>query len=208
MKRAVMATVAAALSLSAAVAQAQATSGSAGGMSNTRGLSLGVGLTGASVSTSESNTTTTESGAGFQIEGMYGINRRFAVGLDYARANIDAVDGLGQYTLSHVGGIGRLFFRGDDKRARPYLEGAIMRREIAVDVTDGFDEATVKASSVGGGLGGGVQIFAKPTISFDISGQYGFGSFDEWKVDGMSVPVGEISATSFTFRLGARFYVR
>jgi hypothetical protein len=179
-----------------------------GGMSSTRGISIGASVTGASVSTTESGSTTTESGAGFQVEGLYGINRRFAIGLDYASANIDAAEGLGQYTLSHIGGIGRLFFRSDDKRARPYLEGAILRREIAVEVSDGFDAATVKASSIGGGLGGGVQIFTTPKLAFDVSGQYGFGSFSDWKVDGESVPIGDLSATSFTFRLGARFYIR
>jgi hypothetical protein len=179
-----------------------------GGMSSTRGISVGASLTGASVSTTESGSTTTEGGAGFQVEGLYGINRRFAIGLDYARANIDEVDGLGQYTLSHFGGIGRLFFRDDAKRARPYLEGAILRREIAVEVSDGFDAASVKANSIGGGLGGGVQIFTTPNVAFDISGQYGFGSFSDWKVNGQSVPIGDLSATSFTFRLGARFYIR
>lgn len=193
--------------VAASTSSAQAIGGT-GGMSDTKGVSLGASLTGASVSTTESGSTTTESGGGFQIEAMYGLNRRFSLGLEYARANIDAAGGLGQYTLSHVGGIGRLFFRDESKRARPYLEGALLRREIATDVTDGFDDATVKASSIGGGLGGGVQIFAKPSISFDISGQYGFGSFDEWKVDGVPVPVGDYSATSFTLRLGARFFVR
>jgi len=53
---------------------------------------------------------------------------------------------------------------------------------------------------------GGVQIFAKPTLSIDISGQYGFGSFTNWTVNGLSVPVGDLTATSFTLRLGARVY--
>jgi hypothetical protein len=47
-------------------------------MSDTRGASLGASFTGASVGTTESGTTTTESGAGFQVEGMYGIKNRFA----------------------------------------------------------------------------------------------------------------------------------
>jgi hypothetical protein len=196
----------AALTLTSTIAGAQPTF--TGTMSDTRGASLGASFTGASVGTTEGGTTTTESGAGFQVEGMYGINRRFAIGLDYARANIDAADGFGQYTLSHIGGIGRLFFRDESKRARPYLEGAILRREIAVDFTDGFDDATVKANSLGGGLGGGVQIFAKPTLAFDISGQYGFGSFADWTVNGLNVPAPEVTATSFTLRLGARFYLR
>jgi hypothetical protein len=206
MTRAAILGLTAALTLTTTIVGAQAAT--TGTMSNTRGLSLGASFTGASVATTESGTTTTESGAGFQVEGMYGINNRFALGLDYARANIDAVDGLGQYTLSHIGGIGRLFFRDESKRARPYLEGAILRREIAVDITDGFDAATVKANSLGGGLGGGVQIFATPTFAFDISGQYGFGSFSDWTVNGQNVPAEDISATSFTLRLGARFYLR
>jgi hypothetical protein len=206
MTRAATLGLTAALTLTTTIAGAQAAT--KGALSDTRGLSLGTSFTGASVATTESGASTTESGAGFQVEGMLGINNKFALGLDYARANIDAVDGLGQYTLSHIGGIGRLFFRDESKRARPYVEGAILRREIAVNLTDGFDAATVKAHSIGGGLGGGVQIFAKPTFAFDISGQYGFGSFSDWTVNGLSAPAEDISATSFTLRLGARLYLR
>lgn len=177
-------------------------------ISNVKGVSLGASLTGASISTKEGSTTETESGGGFQIEGAYGFNRRLALGIDYARASIDASGDLGEYTLSHIGVLGRLFFRGDEKRARPYLEGAILRREIAADVTDGNSDATIKANSIGGGVGGGVQIFAKPTISFDISGQYAFGSFADWSINGESFPFGDLSATSFTLRLGARFYIK
>lgn len=209
MKRIVMAgAVSSALVLFTGVAGGQAIGSAGGSMSSMRGASIGASFTGASVSTSEGGTTTTESGAGFQVEGLYGLNRRIAIGLDYARANIDAAEGFGQYTLSHIGGIGRLFFRDDDKRARPYLEGAILRREIGVDITDGFDAATVKASSLGGGLGGGVQIFATPKFAFDISGQYAFGSFSDWEANGQSIPLGDVSATSFTLRLGGRFYIR
>lgn len=209
MKRVAMAGVASvALTLFTTVAGGQAIGSGGGSMSNIRGASIGASFTGASVSTSEGGTTTTESGTGFQIEGLYGLNRRVAIGLDYARANIEALEGFGQYTLSHIGGIGRLFFRDDDKRARPYLEGAILRREIGVGFTDGFDEATVKTSSIGGGLGGGVQIFASPKFAFDISGQYAFGSFGDWEANGQSIPFVDISATSFTLRLGGRFYIR
>jgi hypothetical protein len=66
----------------------------------------------------------------------------------------------------------------------------------------------VKANSVGGGLGGRVQIFATPTLAFDISGQYGFGSFADWTVNGLNVPAPEVTAMSFTLRLDARFYLR
>jgi hypothetical protein len=185
-----------------AVAQAQ---GAGGRLSKTTGLSLGASLTGASFSTAEDGTTTTESGAGFQVEAMYGLNKRFSVGLEYARANIDAAEGLGQYALSHIGGVGRLFFRDDTKRARPYVEGVLLRREIASDIFDAFN---VKARSIGGGLGGGVQIFAKPTVAFDVSGQYASGSFGDWTANGESFPFADMAATSFTFRVGARFLVR
>ncbi len=50
--------------------------------------------------------------------------------------------------------------------------------------------------------------FAKPTLAFDISGQYGFGSFADWTVHGLNVPAPEVTATSFTLRLGARLYLR
>ena len=76
MTRATILGLTAALTLVTTIAGAQG--GTTGTMANTRGLSLGAGFNGASVATTESGTTTTESGAGFQVEGMYGVNNRFA----------------------------------------------------------------------------------------------------------------------------------
>jgi opacity protein-like surface antigen len=175
-------------------------------MSTSRGGVVSASLTGAAISTTEDGTTTTENGPGFSIEGGYGFGK-VMLGLEYSRSTITAAAGLGDYTLSGVGVNGRYVFRGDDKRARPYLEAALLRRTIAASVTDGVDAADVEANSFGLGLGGGVQIFASSNFAFDISGQYGFGTFKNWKANGQSFPFPGIEATSFVLRLGGRLWI-
>ena len=104
----------------------------AGTMSRSRGFSLGASGTGTSVSTTNEGETNTEYGYGYQVEGAFGFARRFSLGLEYAYSNIDSQEELAPYTLSHVGLVGRIFFRDDTKRARPYAEGALLQRKIAL----------------------------------------------------------------------------
>ena len=182
--------------------------GGAGSMSRSRGLSLGASGTGTSVSTTSDGTTNTEYGYGYQVEAAYGFARRFSLGLEYAYSNIDSKVEIPAYTLSHVGLVGRVFFRDDGKRARPYAEGALLNRTITIDSTDSVDESDVTSSSLGGGLGFGVAFYANPRLAFDFSGQAGFGTFSDWKANGNAVASGDVSATSLILRLGARYYIR
>ena len=186
---------------------AQGTAG-AGIMSRSKGFSLGASGTGTSVSTTNEGETDTEYGYGYQVEGSFGFARRFSLGLEYAYSNINSEVELTPYTLSHVGLVGRIFFRDDTKRARPYAEGALLRRQIALDSTDSADETNVKSTSLGGGLGFGVAFHTSPRFAIDFSGQAGFGTFSEWKANDREIPIGDVSATTLILRLGGRFYIR
>ena len=184
---------------------AQGAAGS-GIMSRSRGLSLGFSGTGTSVGTTNEGEKNTEYGYGYQVEGSFGFGKGFALGVEYSYSGIDSEIELGPYKLSHVGLIGRYFFRDDTKRARPYAEGVLSQRKITIDSTDSADEVDVTSSSLGAGVGFGVAIFANPRLAFDFSGQTGFGTFSDWKAGDRDVPIGDVSASSFILRLGARFY--
>lgn len=189
---------------------AQGAAGS-GIMSRSKGFALGVSGTGTSVGTTNEGEQRTQYGYGYQVEGTFGFAKRFALGVEYAYSNIDHSEHGEEhtpYTLSHVGVIGRYFFRDDTKRARPYAEGVVSQRQIQIDSTDSADETDVKSTSLGAGVGFGVAIFATPRLAFDFSGQTGFGTFSDWKSGDRDVAIGDVSASSFILRLGARFYIR
>lgn len=170
-----------------------------------KGVSVGVAYTGAAVSNKEGNTTTTESGNGFAGEAGYGFEHLW-LGLQGSVASIDFADIDGSYTLSGVGIAGRYTFRDNTKQARPYLEAGIVQRQISTDFV-GSSTVTVKATSGGVSLGGGVAIFLSPRVAIDIGGQYGFGSFSNWKANGATVDMADWQATSFVLRLGGRFAI-
>jgi len=189
---------------------AQAVAGP-GIMSRSKGFSVGVSGTDTSVSTTNSDEKRTQYGYGYQVEGAFGFGRGFAIGVEYSYSNINNSEhgaAYPPYTLSHVGLIGRYIFRDDTKRARPYAEGVVSQRQIQLDSTDSADETDVKSTSLGVGVGFGVAIFATPRLALDFSGQTGFGTFTEWKADDRDVAAGDVSASSFILRLGARFYFR
>lgn len=181
-------------------------------MSRSSGLSVGFSGTGTSVTTTNEDDKRTQYGYGYQVEGSFGFSKGFALGLEYAYSNINNSEhGFEHdpYTLSHVGLIGRYFFRHDSKRGRPYAEVALLQRKITLDSTDAPDQTDVTSTSLGAGLGFGVAIFATPRLAFDFSGQAGFGTFSEWKAGDNDIEgVGDVKASSLILRLGARFYIR
>jgi hypothetical protein len=183
----------------------------AGTMSRSRGFAIGASGTGTSVAATNEGETRTQYGYGYQVEGTFGFAKRFAIGLEYSYSNINNSEHGEEYrpyTLSHVGLIGRYFFRDDTKLARPYAEGVLSQRQITIDSTDNVDESNVKSSSLGAGVGFGVAFFATPRLAFDFSGQTGFGTFSDWKAGDRDVASGDVKASSFILRLGARFYIR
>jgi opacity protein-like surface antigen len=167
------------------------------------GFTLGAGLLGSSVSTNFDNVTQTESGRGLNLEIGWGFTPNITA---YLGINGSAIESDIDYSLGQADLGVRYFFRGSDKQARPYLEGALAARTIRVDVTDGFDDVTIKANSPGVAFGGGVQVFFTPKFALDIGLNDTVGSFSDWTANGVSVPVADLDATSANFRLGVRFW--
>ncbi len=171
--------------------------------SSSTGLTLGASLLGSAVSTNFENVTVTENGGGLNLEVGWGFTPQLTVFLGLNGSTIEADT---EYTLGQADLGLRYLFRGTDKRARPYLEGALAGRQIEADVLDGAQTVTVKASSSGLTFGGGVQLFASPRVAFDIGLNYSLGSFSDWTANGVSFPFRDIDATSTNFRLGMRFW--
>jgi hypothetical protein len=119
-------------------AHAQARRSTAGG------LTVGGGLLGASVSTNFDNVTQTESGSGLNLEIGWGFTPNWTayLGINGSTISSDIDYSLGQADL----GV-RYLFRGTDKQARPYLEGAIAARTIRVDLEDDFDAVTASVDT-------------------------------------------------------------
>jgi opacity protein-like surface antigen len=182
-----------------------------GNMSRSNGLAVGFSGTGTSVTTQNEGDKRTQYGYGYQVEGSFGFAKRFALGIEYAYSNINNSEHgeeFEPYTLSHVGLIGRYFFRDDTKRARPYAEIGVLQRTINVDSTDNANEANLESTSLGVGLGFGAAFFVTSRLALDISGQAGLGTFTEWKANGNDIQgVGDVKASSLILRLGARFYI-
>lgn len=171
--------------------------------SGTTGLTIGGGLLGSAVSTNFGNTTETESGSGLNLEVGWGFTPRLTA---FLGINGSAIDSEVEYTLGQADLGLRYMFRGTDKQARPYVEGALAARTINADVTDGFETVTIKANSSGVTLGGGVQIFFNPKFALDLGAAYTFGSFTEWTANGENIPFQDVDATSTSVRVGLRFW--
>ncbi len=171
--------------------------------SNTEGFTIGASLLGSSVSTNIDNVTVTESGSGFHFEVGWGFTPRFMV---FLGGYGSAIESDADYTIGQ-GDLGlRYLFRGGDKRARPYVEGAIAARQFRLDYGAGLDAVTIKASSAGFALGGGVQVFFNPKFALDIGATYTPGSFSDWTANGVTYPFQDLDAPSTQVRLGLRFW--
>lgn len=171
--------------------------------SASRGLTIGGGLLGSSISTNISETTVSESGGGLNLEVGYGFSPKLSIFLAGYGSTIDADP---EYTLSQVDLGIRYMFRDTDKQARPYLEGALAGRQFRADLVDDEDAVTIKASSGGVSVGGGVQIFFSPRFALDLGLNYSVGTFSDWEANGVAFPFRDVDATSTNVRVGVRFW--
>jgi hypothetical protein len=173
--------------------------------SRNTGLTLGLGLVGTSLTTKSGSRSVSENGVGVNFEAGWGFSPRFSVYLDATGSAIDSdVDyAVGQGELGL-----RYMFRATDKKARPYVEGGLAVRQLHFDFEDGTGNPvlTVKSTSGGVVVGGGVQIFFHPRVALDIGATVAPGRFSDWKANSVAVPVPDIDATSTNVRLGVRFW--
>jgi opacity protein-like surface antigen len=174
-------------------------------MSRSHGPTFGVsaaavGLTGDNAA-AESIT-----GTGVHLElGWHARASHFGVLLDYVDVGLDDEGPPALRDYSHIGVNGRYLFRTDRAMARPYVQIGLLRREVTsrVGVTP---LRTARSSSVGGTLGGGVQLFVARPVAIDLGAQLALGPFSDWKSNGQLVNVAPLKPASTVLRLGVRFW--
>lgn len=136
----------------------------------------------------------------------YGFSDRWSFILDVNSSKVDAANGLGSYQLAQAVLGARFHFNEPKSFFRPYLDAGFAGRAIAVTITDPSGDVEVEANGGGVSVGGGFQWFMSRTAAIDLGLRYVVGSFDEWKADGRTIPVGSIDATSAIVRLGISFW--
>jgi hypothetical protein len=205
--RMVVATLAAAITFAPDLATAQRGTYS----SRSHGPTFGVSLAGVGLSTrrgdDDDNLSTEFSGAGVQMEvGWFMLDSHFGLVVDYANMNIDDDGPPNIRRYNHIAGLGRYIFRSDRDIARPYLELGISRREVTAR-TPGPAPRNARAQSIGGALGGGVQLFMARAVAIDLGGQLGLGGFGDWESgDEVVGSIPELTQASAVIKLGVRFW--
>lgn len=177
--------------------------------SRSHGPTFGVSLAGVGLSTrrGDGNTATEFTGSGVQMEvGWNMLESHFGLLVDYASMNINDGGPPNVRRYSHIGGLGRYMFRSDRDIVRPYLEVGISRREITAR-TSGDSPRNARTQSIGGAIGGGMQVFLARPVALDFGAQLGLGGFQDWESDDdviSSLP--EVTQSTAVIRLGLRFW--
>jgi hypothetical protein len=176
--------------------------------SRSHGPTFGVSLAAVALNTEGGRNDNTEfGGAGVHMEvGWHMMSSHFGVLLDYASVNIDDEGPPNIRRYNHIGGVGRYLFRSDRDIVRPYLEIGVNRREVTAR-TAGLLPRSARTRSVGGAIGGGMQVFLARAVALDLSAQLGLGGFDDWKSgDDEISSLPEVKQATGVLRLGVRFW--
>jgi len=176
--------------------------------SRSHGPTFGVSLAGVGLSTRGSDDNSRDiAGTGVQMEvGWNMLTSHFGLLLDYASINVDEDGPPNIRGYSHIAGLGRYMFRADRDIVRPYLEIGISRREVT-GRTPGPDPRSARTQSIGGAIGGGMQVFLARPVALDFGAQLGLGGFDDWKSgDNIVGSLPELNQSSAVVRLGIRFW--
>jgi hypothetical protein len=136
-------------------------------------------------------------GVGGGGQAGYNLNRMFGVfiGFDYSRPGVDAADFSSNgvtadenFLMTHVEIGGRVNVPLMGRRLLPYVDAAYARRAMSysflADAADG-NEYFGRYKFVGNNMivGGGVQLFMRPTIALDLSGRVSFGDLDHGQLN-------------------------
>lgn len=161
--------------------------------STTEGLTLGVHVGSVSVHAGEADRAT---GGGGGILLGYGLTRGLTIFARVDGANIeldDAVSVRGTWVVGHVDLGARFHFAHPRRSYAPYLEGALTRR--IVEVTElpqpnVFGADRIRFSGGAFSIGGGIMIYAKESLAFDLGVLVAGGEFT-------SVTIGETRREGF-----------
>jgi hypothetical protein len=161
--------------------------------SHSSGFFIGIGAEDAGLSYTSGGQA--DNGSGGAVIVGYGFNQRWALYGDVADATMNAADGSGAYSLTHVDLGARVHFRTGPNVVVPFLQFGLTGRAVS---------ATVNGSNftgTGGGVTFGAGLNAHFTPGFALSGSISWatGNFNDFRVDNASL--GNYSVDAMTARL-------
>lgn len=171
--------------------------------SNTSGVSLGIFLNGSALKGEGADEV--ESGAGLGLHLGYGFHRNASV---FARANVAAMEppGGGEgYALAHADLGLRYSFGGPRSAVRPFVQGAVGGRSLAVDLGS---EGTLEARGLGFTAGGGLEYFFSRSLALEAGLSLSIGEFSEGRIgNNRWADLDEsVSATTSRFDIGLSWH--
>jgi len=175
---------------------------------NTSNVLLGLSFDASSIK-SEFLGPSTGTGVGLAGQLGWGVGKYFALVADASGARIGSLDG--NFDLAHLDVGGRLHFVTGRSAFVPFVEGGyawrVVRKEGAV-MTDPAGTTYTGDMVIGNGfsLGGGLQYFVAPTVSFGGTFKWTTGTFSRLQHDGLYVDGLAMDATSTRFNMGFTWY--
>lgn len=134
-----------------------------------------------------------DTGGGLSIEVGYGFRNGLAIFLNGAGASMTPGEAEDEsYTLGE-GDLGvRYHFLGEENRWRPFVEAAFSSMHVEFEDVEFLDEERdVTISGPGFTVGGGVSYYLSPSWALGGGLRWTSGSFDEVKVDNVTVELDE-----------------
>jgi hypothetical protein len=169
---------------------------------DTRGLQLGIGLNGSSLS-AQDFMPETESGGGLFFRIGYGITPRLTVFAGAAGASMND----GEYGLGQVDVGARGYFPGASRWV-PFVEGALTARALIFDKADLGTADDLEIFGGGFTLGGGIDFYARSSLSLGAALAWTFGEFTEAKMGDRRESLGDdaFNAGTARFNLGLTWW--
>lgn len=168
--------------------------------SHSSGFFVGLGLEGNGLSVNEAGATT-ESGSGGGLVLGYGFNQRWALYGNLSGAEMNASGG-GTYSLAHFDVGARVHFRTGPNVVVPFLQFGLAGRSVSEDIGG----STFSGSGGGLSLGGGLNAHFTPSVAFSGAVTWTVGTFDNYRVDNVSVAGSSVDATSARVHLGVIWF--
>ena len=175
---------------------------------NTSNLLLGLSFDASSIKSAGLGPST---GTGVGVAGQlgWGVGKYFALVADASGARIGSLNG--NFDLAHLDVGGRVHFVTARRAFVPFVEGGyawrVVRKEGAV-MTDPAGTTYTGDMVIGNGfsLGGGLQYFVAPTVSFGGTFKWTTGTFSRLQRDGLYVDGLAMDATSTRVNMGFTWY--
>lgn len=172
--------------------------------STTRGFVVGAHLGGASIKVEDADRA---NGGGGGILIGYGLNRTITIygQFDGATFDVENPDVEGTWTMGHADIGVRFHFANSLRTFVPYLQGAFSARVVSVSDIPASNPLSGEDVSLSGGaftFGGGLMLYAKQTLAFDLGLLFSGGEFTDVTVGNTTVTGFDADADSSRFNIG------